>query len=134
MIEVVAGVIVNGGRILLAQRPEPKDFSFTWESPGGKVEQGEHPHDALAREVEEELGLRVVYVTIDPIWSGVFENPVSRPDRAQVRVTFYNVAAAMGRPHGREGQGWGWFTTAEMRALTLSPANARALEAIAKVF
>ncbi len=57
---VVAAVIEDGsGRVLLAQRPEGKQHAGRWEFPGGKIEPGEHAHDALRRELREELGIDV---------------------------------------------------------------------------
>jgi 8-oxo-dGTP diphosphatase len=57
---VVAGVLVDGaGRILIAQRPPGKHLAGMWEFPGGKLEAGETPLEALARELDEELGIAV---------------------------------------------------------------------------
>jgi 8-oxo-dGTP diphosphatase len=47
------------GRVLIAQRPEGKKMAGLWEFPGGKVETGEKPEDALIRELSEELGIAV---------------------------------------------------------------------------
>ncbi len=55
---VVAVVLVDrDGRILLSQRPSNKSMSGLWEFPGGKVESGELPEEALIRELKEELGI-----------------------------------------------------------------------------
>ncbi|MDI6411913.1 (deoxy)nucleoside triphosphate pyrophosphohydrolase [Streptomyces albus] len=56
---VVAGAIVNGGRFLAARRTAPPEFAGRWELPGGKVEPGETPQEALVRELREELGVEV---------------------------------------------------------------------------
>jgi 8-oxo-dGTP diphosphatase len=56
---VVGAAIVAAGRLLAAQRAEPPEFAGGWEFPGGKVEPGESEHDALIRECEEELGVRI---------------------------------------------------------------------------
>ncbi len=55
---VVAGVIEASGRILICQRPPGKWHAMKWEFPGGKAEPGEDPPQALARELDEELGIR----------------------------------------------------------------------------
>ena len=57
---VVAAVIEDGaGRVLVAQRPAHKHLALKWEFPGGKVEPGESPEVALARELREELGIEI---------------------------------------------------------------------------
>lgn len=55
---VVAAIIQQGGRVLICQRRQDDTFGLKWEFPGGKVQEGESPAAALARELEEELGVR----------------------------------------------------------------------------
>jgi 8-oxo-dGTP diphosphatase len=57
---VVGAAVLRGGRVLAARRTTPPELAGRWELPGGKVEHGETPDDALAREVAEELGCTVV--------------------------------------------------------------------------
>jgi 8-oxo-dGTP diphosphatase len=57
MKQVVAALIVNGDRILACQRTRHQPMPLKWEFPGGKIEEGEQPRDALRRELEEELGI-----------------------------------------------------------------------------
>src|SRR5882672_9870343 len=60
LVIVAAAALVRGdGRLLLAQRPEGKPMAGLWEFPGGKVEAGESPQSALARELREELSIEV---------------------------------------------------------------------------
>jgi 8-oxo-dGTP diphosphatase len=54
---VAAAIIIRDGRVLACRRAEHKAAAGFWEFPGGKVEQGEHSHLALARELREELDL-----------------------------------------------------------------------------
>ena len=54
---VAVGLIDADGRVLLAQRPEGKSMAGLWEFPGGKVDPGESPENALIRELQEELGI-----------------------------------------------------------------------------
>ena len=135
IVEVVAGVLVRGGRLFLQQRPAAKDFAWCWESPGGKVEPGESHHQALRRELLEEIGVEVdLQPGQQPIWFDRFENPVNRPDRATVVLSFYFVGDRFsGEPRVLDGQpGIGWFLADEMMALDLAPANLQAKDVLAK--
>jgi len=58
MKRVVAGLIVKDGKLLVCQRTRHQTMPLKWEFPGGKIEEGEQPRDALRRELEEELGIR----------------------------------------------------------------------------
>jgi len=57
ILDVVAAIIEHNGKILLARRPESGDQAGYWEFPGGKLEAGETQQQALARELQEELGI-----------------------------------------------------------------------------
>jgi 8-oxo-dGTP diphosphatase len=74
VIEVAAAVLEKSdGTFLLAQRPSGKPWAGYWEFPGGKIEAGETAHDALVRELKEELGIAVV--TAYPWITRVFSYP-----------------------------------------------------------
>jgi 8-oxo-dGTP diphosphatase len=60
---VVAALIVRDGEVLIGQRRPDQPMALKWEFPGGKIEAGEGPEEALARELDEELGIRA---TIGP--------------------------------------------------------------------
>ena len=55
---VAAALIVRGGEVLIGQRRQDQPMALLWEFPGGKIESGESPEEALARELDEELGIR----------------------------------------------------------------------------
>ena len=57
MVQVVAAILQNDGKILVGQRTPDQSHPLKWEFPGGKVEPGESLEQALARELEEELGI-----------------------------------------------------------------------------
>lgn len=66
---VVAAALVNSqGEVLLAKRPEGKRLAGKWEFAGGKVEEGETPESALARELREELGIEALPEDLDNFW------------------------------------------------------------------
>jgi 8-oxo-dGTP diphosphatase len=57
---VAAALILRGGEVLIGQRRADQPMALQWEFPGGKIESGESPEQALARELDEELGIRAV--------------------------------------------------------------------------
>jgi 8-oxo-dGTP diphosphatase len=60
MIRVTAAVIERDGRVLIARRRAEDRFGGVWEFPGGKLEPGETPEEGLRREIDEELGMKIV--------------------------------------------------------------------------
>ncbi len=124
IIEVVAAVLAQpDGRVLLAQRPAGKPYAGYWEFPGGKVEAGEALSDALARELAEELGIRIAapcrWIT------RVFEYP-----HATVRLNFFRVSEWRGEPHPHEGQTFAWQHPEAVAVTPLLPANFPVLKAL----
>jgi 8-oxo-dGTP diphosphatase len=125
MVEVAAAVIQRPDRaFLLARRPAGKVYEGYWEFPGGKVERGEQPAAALARELHEELGLEVE--TAYPWITRVFTYP-----HATVRLRFFRVTRWRGEPHPRENQTIAWQDHAAPMAEPMLPANAPVLAALA---
>lgn len=137
-LHVMVGVIENAeGEILVAQRPAGKRYGGYWEFPGGKREPGESPKDALARELEEELGLQVqsaqpLMSFLDPfadmpirldVWrvqeySGRFCSEQSREQGVQAEKDSAEML-------GQEGQLLKWADQACLAQLQFPPANHR---------
>ena len=121
---VVAGVIRDPqGRVLLAQRPPGKHLAGTWEFPGGKLESGESPLAGMARELDEELGIRVH--ASRPFLSLTHAYP-----EKTVRLLLREVTDWDGEPHSREGQPIAWFTLDEMHDLAMPAADRPMLKAL----
>ena len=100
--DVAVGILLKpNGDVLLACRPEGKPYAGYWEFPGGKVEAGESVIDALKREFEEEIGVRLV--SAEP-WCGV-EHVYAH---AHVRLHFYISRHWQGEPQSLEGQALAW--------------------------
>ena len=85
MTTVVAAVIERDGQVLIGQRPAGKRHGLKWEFPGGKVEPGEAPEDALRRELEEELGIQAV------IGVEIADYEYTYPGREPIRLIFFTV-------------------------------------------
>jgi len=64
---VAAALVDTDGRVLIAQRPPGKALAGLWEFPGGKLNQGERPEQALIRELDEELGIAVKEACLAPL-------------------------------------------------------------------
>jgi 8-oxo-dGTP diphosphatase len=100
--EVAVGVLVRAdGCFLLAQRPAGKPYEGYWEFPGGKLEAGESVEAALARELDEELGIRVQTIVR---WRTLEHDY----PHAYVRLYFCKVTGWEGEPAGQEGQSLSW--------------------------
>ena len=106
-ISVVAAALTTGeGRFLLQRRGPGGRHGGLWEFPGGKVEEGENPQDALIRELEEELGVQADPDSLVLSGSAREEGTGAFP---AIVMSLYRVGAWSGEPVGRQGQEWGWF-------------------------
>lgn len=119
LLPVVAAALVDvDGRVLLQQRPEGKSLAGLWEFPGGKIEAGETPEDALIRELEEELAIVVPHACFSP---AVFASaPLG--DR-HLLLLLYITRKWVGVPRALEATALRWVRPAEMYALPMPPAD-----------
>jgi 8-oxo-dGTP diphosphatase len=105
---VVAAALVDAtGRVLIAERPAGKHMAGRWEFPGGKVAPGESEEAALARELEEELGVEVIDA-----------RPMMRlthryPDR-EVELSMWVVERYQGEPRALDGQRLKWVRRTDL--------------------
>ncbi|MBM4116360.1 8-oxo-dGTP diphosphatase MutT [bacterium] len=119
-ITVVAGVLVRAGSVLIARRPDGDPLGAVWEFPGGKLEPGETPAGALARELREELGIAA---EIGPELERIDH------DYPQLRLTLivHRVARFAGEPRGRAGQAIAWVAPGRLGDYPFPAADARLL-------
>ncbi len=111
------------GRVLVAERTGRQIAAGFWELPGGKIEPGETPVQAAARELQEETGL--VPVDIAPWLSYEHQFPTKR-----LRLHFCRAHGWRGSPHGREGQRLAWVDARAPHVGPILPSNDRALFAL----
>jgi len=104
MTTVVAAVIERDGQVLIGQRPAGKWHALKWEFPGGKVEPGESPEDALRRELEEELGIQAV------IGGRIADYEYAYPAREPIRLIFIAVGEFGGTIENRVFEQIVWET------------------------
>ena len=116
-VEVVAAAITDPrGRVLLTRRTVGRDLAGLWEFPGGKIEPGETPEQALIRELQEELGIQVQpgahLITVPQAY------PIKR-----LRLDVRMVSAWMGVPRGHEGQALAWVPLHKLASYAMPPAD-----------
>jgi len=122
-INVVGAVIVRNDEILCAQRGFAGSLGGMWEFPGGKIEDGESPRQALEREIQEEL-LCTVTVT-DEVTSTTYEY-----DFGIVTLTTFYCELVEGEPQLTEHEATKWLKRSELDALEWAPADIPAVELI----
>lgn len=117
---VAACALVDADRrVLLSQRPDGKSLAGLWEFPGGKVEPGENPEDALVRELTEELGISVKPACLAPLTfaSHAYEG-------FHLLMPLYVCRRFEGQPKPLEGQTLKWVRPKDMRDYPMPPADA----------
>ncbi|WP_233841133.1 Nudix family hydrolase [Dyella sp. 2HG41-7] len=123
---VMAGVLRDAqGRVLLAQRPEGKNFAGFWEFPGGKLELNETPQHALVRELHEELGIRVEPRDGTPL----IRIPWRHGERGLL-LDAWQFERWHGTPASLEDQALQWVAPSEVDLATLTPADRPILHAL----
>ena len=123
-VRVAAAIVERAdGQVLLAQRPTGKAYAGYWEFPGGKLERGETPRDALDRELAEELGITVRRAA--PWLVQRYRYP-----HAHVQLHFFRVLDWSGEPVGHDGQAFVWQTPGRFDVAPLLPANTVVLRAL----
>ncbi len=121
---MAAAVLLRAdGAVLLAQRPAGKPYAGYWEFPGGKLETGETPREALTRELREELGVEVRRAA--PWFVQEFVYP-----HAHVELHFFRVFEWAGELVGHDGQAFAWQAPGSYTVAPLLPANTRILAAL----
>lgn len=95
MKRVVAAVIEKDGKLLVCQRTKHQTMPLKWEFPGGKIEEGEQPRDALRRELEEELGIHA------EVGDEIARLRHTYPNGASVELRFFIVRKYLGEMENR---------------------------------
>jgi len=116
---VVAAALVDAdNRVLIAQRPGGKQLAGLWEFPGGKIDAGERPENALIRELSEELGVVVKEACLAPLTfaSHAYED-------FHLLMPLYVCRRWEGFVQAREGQALKWVRAGALRDYPMPPAD-----------
>ena len=117
---VVACALVDAdNRVLIAQRPEGKQLAGLWEFPGGKLDPGERPEDALIRELAEELSITVKAPCLAPL---TFASHAY--DDFHLLMPLYVCRKWEGNVIPTEGQAVKWARARDLRNYAMPPADA----------
>ena len=123
-LHVAVGVILNeAGEVLVSQRSQNSHMGGFWEFPGGKVETGESVNDALARELQEEVGILIDRGLVFPLTVIEHQYPTK-----SVSLDVWTVLGFEGAPAGQEGQALRWLKLADLESTEFPPANKRIIE------
>lgn len=119
LVLVAACALVDpDGRVLISKRPQGKSMAGLWEFPGGKVETGENPEQALIRELREELGIDVTSACLAPLTfaSHAYET-------FHLLMPLYVCRRWEGVARPLEGQELAWVKPAKLRSYDMPPAD-----------
>jgi 8-oxo-dGTP diphosphatase len=108
MKRVVAAVIEKDGKLLVCQRTRHQTMPLKWEFPGGKIEEGEQPRDALRRELEEELGIQA------KVGDEIARVQHNYPNGTAVELRFYIVREYEGELENRIFRDLQWVMPAAL--------------------
>lgn len=126
-IKVVGAVVLSDGKVLCVQRGPNGSLPGLWEFPGGKVEPGESPREALAREIDEELRCQVTVG--DEITTTMHEY-----DFGIVHLTTFYCELDQGVPQLTEHANMLWVTPDDLRTVEWAPADIPAVAVIEERF
>lgn len=125
IIHVVAAAIKKDGKYFCAQRPEGKNLGGLWEFPGGKLEVGESPEDALVREIQEEFASVIQILT--------YVNEASYDyDFGTVIMKTYEAELISGELTLLEHQDSTWLAPSELQQLDWAPVDRPAVDLLSK--
>lgn len=122
-IDAAIAIVFRDGKILICQRKENDSFGGYWEFPGGKREKGETLHQALTRELQEELA-----ITVTPIHA--FDPVVHDYKTAVVTLHPFLCHLEAGEPQLLECQAATWIDPPQLRSYKFPPANEGLIEAV----
>jgi 8-oxo-dGTP diphosphatase len=118
LLVAACALIDPDNRVLIAKRPEGRSLAGLWEFPGGKVEQGETPEEALIRELFEELSIRVTKPCLAPLTFSSYDYP-----EFHLLLALFICRRWEGSVVAREAQEVKWVRAKRLREFPMPPAD-----------
>lgn len=123
VVEVAVGVVMKGHQTFVCLRAKDKHQGGKWEFPGGKVESGESPEQALFRELKEEIAIVITHT--DPLITIAHDY-----GDKQVKLIVFIVDGFEGEPVGNEGQVGKWIALGDLEPEDFPAANVEIIDAL----
>ena len=125
-IEVACAVVVRDRKVLATRRGVNMAQPLKWEFPGGKVEQGETPQEALVREIAEELGIEIeVGIALSSV--------VHHYENISIELIPFLALLRKGNIQLAEHDAYCWASSEELKALDWTPADVPVVEEVVKI-
>ncbi len=128
MKQVAVAIIRRNGQVLACQRMKDARYPLKWEFPGGKLEQGETPREALVRELHEELGIHALVGDEFHVQEWVYKEGVAEPEKTGAfRVFYFLVEEFTGVPVNRAFESIRWVRPEELQHMDILEGNRAAI-------
>ena len=114
--QIAAAILIENQKVFICQRADAGNCANLWEFPGGKLETGETLEECVARECEEELGIRIQVIRQLAV------STYQYPDR-KVEITFFLAERMQGEPEIRVHQQIQWVTASQLPGYDFCPAD-----------
>jgi 8-oxo-dGTP diphosphatase len=126
MLQVVAAIIEREGKVLICRRTPEQSHALKWEFPGGKVEAGETPEQALERELQEELAIG------QAAGRQIHRYAYAYPGKSPIELIFYRVESYFGEPVNRVFHEMRWAAPCELASFDFLEGDVRFLRWFAR--
>jgi len=120
-IDVVAAILINNDKVLIAQRADNDPLAGYWEFPGGKIEEGETPEASLIREMQEEFCINIEVREF-------FESSLFSYDQGTIRLLTYMCRWTGGEIRSTVHHDYAWVAINELDQYTFAPADRQLAE------
>jgi 8-oxo-dGTP diphosphatase len=128
MKEVAVGILRKGFKVLVCQRQATAIYPLKWEFPGGKIERGETPAEALRRELEEELAIHATVGRELHRQDWEYRDSFTSKGNGQFRVIYFLIEKYSGEPTNRAFEQITWVLPADLHTMDILEGNRKVID------